>query len=302
MEFKKYPRIRVLGDKENEGILDDGVVHIEEKIDGANFRFMVRDGIIIFGSRSQQLTSNDGEDTNVTKNFVRCVKHVRDRMALAPKAIMKGIPSHLIFYGECCIKHSMNYDWEIIPAYLGFDIYDSNRELFLDYDKRECVFKALGLDMVPLIKTIDKSTKLDETDIPQSKYTLVQAEGIVIKNYDRQLFAKLVTPKFKEMNKKAFGLSKKQASNDDELLVSIYCTNARVDKMIFKMVDNGTELDIRMMPDLIRAVIKDMWEEAYHDIIKSQWTINFKTTNKLVAKRCMIVLKDVMINNSINKK
>ena len=104
------------------------------------------------------------------------------------------------------------------------------------------------------------------------------------------------------MNKKAFGLSKKQASNDDELLVSIYCTNARVDKMIFKMVDNGTELDIRMMPDLIRAVIKDMWEEAYHDIIKSQWTINFKTTNKLVAKRCMIVLKDVMINNSINKK
>ncbi len=81
-EFIKYHKIKRLGDDENKDIFlnpDDEIV-IEEKVDGANIRILIKDGKIIFGSRTQQLTSDEGEDTNIEKNFRRCVEFIRDTL------------------------------------------------------------------------------------------------------------------------------------------------------------------------------------------------------------------------------
>ena len=143
IKFKKYPKIRQLGHKENDGILD-GELCIEEKIDGGNHRFMFKGKRIIFGSRTQQLTSNEGEDSNVGKNFRRCIGFIRETVENSKKQGLKG----LMFYGENCIKHSYEYDWDKIPPFLGFDVYDLKKEQFIDVSKKHLLFKRLGLPSI----------------------------------------------------------------------------------------------------------------------------------------------------------
>ena len=121
MDFKKYRKIFVVGHEENKEIFkdkDDEII-IEEKIDGGNFRFYIsEEGNIIIGSRTQQLTSNDGEDTNMNKMFRRCSDFVREKLSDKELDKYKG----MIFYGENCVKHTLDYNWETIPPFLGFDI------------------------------------------------------------------------------------------------------------------------------------------------------------------------------------
>ena len=309
MEFKKYDKIRILGDVENKDIFKDkkDEIIIQEKVDGANFRFYITEkGTIIFGSRSRQLTSNEGEDTNVEKNFTRCIKFIRDKWEevrdIAPTL------SHLIFYGENMIKHTMDYDWEKLPPFLGFDIYDIKKERHLDYKDVKTIFCTnLKMDMVPLIK-IGKSKdiiKVDDKFIPESKYASLssqdrQCEGIVFKNYKRQIMAKYVREKFKEKNKKVFGLGKKWAKTDDEYFVAVYCTNARIDKCLFKLIDDGKQLDMTMMGDLLNMVYKDIWEEHWNEISFSKKRIDLLNLKKLVSRRCLEVLKQSIVNESLS--
>ena len=82
MVFNKYVKIRQLGHEENEDIFKnpkDDII-MEEKIDGANFRFMLSKGNIIFGSRTQEL-----DDENIEKNWSYCVKYIRKVLEMKQK-------------------------------------------------------------------------------------------------------------------------------------------------------------------------------------------------------------------------
>ncbi len=310
MEFKKYDKIKVIGHADNQDIFknkNDEII-IQEKIDGGNMRFHItKEGNIIFGSRTQQLTSNKGEDINVEKNFRRCIEFIRKKWEgvrdIAPNL------SNYIFFGENCIKHTMNYNWEEIPPFLGFDIYNTKTGKYLNYKDVKKIFKNLKLEMVPLIKICKvKDIKgITDKDIPESKYPSIssqdrQAEGIVYKNYKKQLMAKYVREKFKEKNKKVFGGGKKWAKTDDEYFVAVYCTNARIDKCIFKLIDEGKELDMSMMGDLLNMVYKDIWEENWNEIAFSKKKIDLLNLKKLISRRCLEVLKQSMVNNALDNK
>ncbi len=308
MEFKKYPKIRILGDVENKDIFKNkkDEIIIQEKMDGANFRFYITTkGQIIFGSRSRQLTSNEGEDTNVEKNFRRCVELIRKKWETV-KDIAPNLP-HLIFYGECMVSHTMAYDWGKIPAYLGYDIYDIKTDKFLDYKEVKTIFcENLKIDMVPLIKICKSKdvVKVDDKFIPESAYPSLssedrQCEGVVFKNYKKQIMAKYVREKFKERNKKVFGSGKKFAKTDDEYFVAVYCTNARIDKCLFKLVDEGKKLGMPMMGDLLNMVYKDIWEEHWNEISFSKKKIDLLNFKKLVSRRCLEVLKQAIVNTSL---
>ncbi len=541
MEFQKYGKIKIVGHEDNEGIFSnpsDEIV-IQEKLDGANFRFMIRDGNIIFGSRSQQLTSDEGEDTNIQKNFLRAVNFVRDKLSLDSRAGEIKKYEGYIFYGEClhgdtiiykagggkggkanymtikemydysstklsdrdstwwekhgmpslysldinsdkilpnkminviktgvkdcfeiktrlgynikcsnnhpvftnngfisisgglgkgdCIgisdlvkkrkkrnlgtgstkiiqsqkryiksigkcekcgspsslelhhrdgdfmnnetsnfqclcrechkkigvdknrkkeynyffdsivsiehigeqemydiqmeapnhnfianniivhncmvKHTMSYDWDRIPPLLGFDIYDIEKERYLKTDTAKVVFEGLGLAFVPIIKTVTAGElkEITEDIIPISKYSLHQAEGVVFKNNEKQLIAKLVREKFKEKNKEVFGGCKKHAKTDEEYLVAVYCTNSRIDKMIFKLTDEGEKIDMPMMKQLPTRVYKDIWEENWQEITNMRGkVVDFQSFKKKVTGRCLAVLKQVIVNNALS--
>ncbi len=306
MEFKKYDKIKILGNEENMDIFtnpEDEIV-IQEKVDGANFRFFItKEGNVIFGSRSQEL--GEDKEHKYEKTFQRCIKFIKEKWGkvidIAPDL------SHLIFYGECIVKHTMDYDWEKIPPYLGFDIYDIKAEKYLNYEDVKRIFSTnLNIEMVPLIKLCKAKEITDVNDdfVPKSKYASIsskdqQAEGIVFKNYTKQIMAKYVREKFREKSKKVFGTSKKWAKTDDEYFTAVYCTNARIDKCIFKLMDEGRNLGMEMMGDLLNKVYKDIWEEHWEEIAFSKKKTDLLGFKKLVSRRCLEVLKQAIVNNSL---
>jgi len=307
--FKTYHKIKRLGDEENKEIFtnpEDEII-IQEKIDGGNFRFAILNGKLIFGSRTQQLTNDEGEDTNLNKNFKRCVEFVREKLTNCPHAF----DLNLIFFGECCVKHTISYDWDKIPPFLGFDIYDIKEERYLDY--RECyeLYTSFGLPMVPLVGIKKAGEIKDVTDkmVPISMYSLEsakdrKAEGVVYKNYTKQIFAKYVRDAFKERNAEAFGGSpkyNKTGEDNNADFVFKYCTNARIEKNIFKLIDGGEELHMKLMAKLPKVVYEDIIQEEWREILTNKkWTINFQTLNKLITKRCLNVLVQIITNNALN--
>jgi len=150
--FHKYNKIRPLGHDDNKHIFEYGEddIVLQEKIDGANFRFIIRNGKIIFGSRNQQLTSDEGVDSNVEKSFARCIEYVRERVNAQTPEYLKAM-EQFIFYGESCHSHSLSYDWEKIPPFLGFDMFDLKDNVYLHYSVAGNIFHEMNLPFVPII-------------------------------------------------------------------------------------------------------------------------------------------------------
>lgn len=293
MDFIKYPKIKILGDDENRGIFESHIT-IEEKIDCANFRTMVTKDKIIMGSRGREL-NEAGE-----KQFTRCMVHIRERLGYNQHMIDNLLEKYgtFILFGECITRHTIGYDFENMPPFIGFDVYTENG--FLDREEKVKVFENLGLDVVKLIYEGEYTGK-KLLEIPQSVYYNGKSEGIVIKNFTTQQFAKIVDSKFKEKNRETFGGSKKFAVNGNETFIAIYCTNARIEKTIFKMVDDGASLSMVMMGNLFKAVYADIWEEEWQEISKSSLTLNLKKLKSMVALRCKSVLVQMITNNELVK-
>lgn len=318
MIFRKYEKIYTVGNDENKNLfsMPDVEVVIEEKVDGANFRFYINEhGEIIFGSRSQQLSED--KEHKFAKNFERCIKFLQQMLYGKDLSKYHG----MVFYGECMVRHTMAYDWEKIPAYLGFDINNESNpnypKRFLPYPQVKEIFDELGLSFVPVIKIckVSEIGQIDDSLVPVSAYPYPSgnerqrlAEGIVIKKYswtqgseeDVQIMAKYVRAEFKEDNAVTFGSRKGTATEDDTgELVFKYCTNARIEKIVFKLIDEGEKLDMTMMHKLPKRVLKDITEEHWSDIFESHWAVDFRKLRQLVPKRCASILNQMIVNNNL---
>jgi len=64
-------------------------------------------------------------------------------------------------------------------------------------------------------------------------------------------------------------------------------------------MDEGMKLDLKMMSELPKRVLTDIYEEHWKEILTSNWKIDFKSVRKLVPRRCLAVLKQIMVNNAI---
>jgi len=299
MTFHKYPKIKRYGDRDTAKLFEhpDDIIYIEEKIDGAQFRFMPTDGRIIFGSHNQSIGDTTQE---IGGSFRNCVQYVIDM--IKDKDVSKY--SGYIFYGECCIPHSIQYDWETIPPFIGYDIMKD--DMFLPYDEKCAIFSELGLPIVTLVSVttaaeLSCKTPTDEC-VPKSSYGSINAEGIVHKNYRTQTFIKYVSAKFKEVNKVKFGDSRKNCVNDNDKLIATYCTNARIDKHIFKLVDEGNELEMKLMQYLPIKIWSDIVEECASDILNENWTLDLRQCRKNVAKRCVAVLEQMISIQFVQNK
>ncbi len=293
--FHKYPKIKIIGDDENKDLNlnpDDEIV-IEEKIDGANFRFMCHDGKFIFGSRTREL----GQPNEDNKSWGRAIGYIR-------RVMKKGDYNNLIFYGECCIRHSTPYDFEIMPPFLGFDIYDLDKKQFMDWKLAKRFYEEIDLHFVPIINNVKAKDlkQYKDKDVPKSKYYDGQAEGVVFKNYNTQVFAKYVTAKHRETATKLFGGSKKWTTNDTDKMVAMYCTNPRIEKKIFELIHEGKKLEMPLMKFLPTRVFEDIREEHYKDILNKNFKIDVGSMRKTIAKRCLNVLKMMITNSAFEDK
>ena len=301
MEFEKYHKIRVLGDDENRGILDapDDLILIEEKIDGANFRVYIKpDGNMFIGSRNRTLDEKDVAD----KAWIRCVRFITEKLR-------DYVPDKdTILFGECCTKHTMNYDFGKMPPYLAFDLKVDGK--YVDYKEKILMFEDNDLPYVPIVGYMTagelKKKKIEDM-VPVSEYALESAEdklaeGIVIKNYKRQLFAKYVRDIFREKNREVFGGSPKYGETEEDRWVLMYVTNPRIEKAILKIIDDGNKLEMALMKKLPNFVWEDVWEEECMNIVRTYKKLEFRDCRKRLTKRCLNVLQQMIINKEMSEK
>lgn len=288
MEFMKYLKIKVLGADENKGILDSRV-EITEKIDGFNARIMLKDKLV-FGSRNREL-AEVGE-----KQFTRFMVYIKELFNTKNLKDINKQYSTLILYGEGITRHTIGYDFDKMPPFIGYDIYSINENKFLDSITRQKIFKELGIEYVHVIDKGKFSVK-HKFEVPQSVYYNGPAEGLVIKSEITNLRAKIVRAEFKEKNREVFGGSKKFAKNDTDYFVAVYCTNARIEKHIFKLLDEDETLDMKLMMYLPKSVYTDIWEEEWQEIYPANLTLDLKNIRKRIASRCKDVLLQMIDNN-----
>jgi hypothetical protein len=145
-KFKTYKKIKHLDSKDCPEVLSnpEHEICIQEKVDSANCRWMVKGKRIIFGSHNCSIGDSN---TEIGGNWRRWTEYVKDKYKENPKAFKEGF----LYFGEAMLKHSIEYDWEKHPAVIPFDIYSFEKEEYLKPREAEKMFKAMGMTFVPIL-------------------------------------------------------------------------------------------------------------------------------------------------------
>jgi hypothetical protein len=170
----------------------EGVVTVEEKLDGANLGISVNDeGALTFQNRGQYL------DPPFLGQFARLTGWSTQHRQVLESMLNPGI----ILFGEwLAARHSVVYnclpDW-----FVAFDVYDLAEGKFWSTSRRDVFVEMSGLALPPCITR--RRTNLASLERlvmrSQSKFGDMAVEGLVIRR-DRgqfnELRAKLVRPDF----------------------------------------------------------------------------------------------------------
>ena len=112
---------------------------------------------------------------------------------------------------------------------------------------------------------------------------------------------KFVRDVFKEKNAEVFGGNPKYNKDGDTNnadFVFKYCTNARIEKAIFRKLEEGHPLAMELMGFIIKETYLDIIREEGMDILTSNWVLDFKKCRQMLAPRCRSVLQNMIVNNA----
>ncbi|WP_226035709.1 RNA ligase family protein [Aquibacillus saliphilus] len=283
--MKKYDKIVRHGQKGTHLTIENNPeIVIMEKLDGANASFKKEDGKIKCFSRNNEVN----EDNNLRGFYEWVQENVN-----ADDLVEGGI-----YFGEWLIKHTINYPQEAYQNFYLFDIYDEETERYINYHLVEKQADKLGLKLVPLFYQ-GEFQSLDHINsfVGKSKIGEV-GEGVVVKNYNYedkhgdQIFTKIVSEQFSEKAK-----SKKQQlpqhSNELDDFVNTYLTQARVEKMLHKLVDEGIIEEEPSLEDM-GTILKNSGNRMIDDILEEEMDSLVKIVKKKIGKKYPSVVKEIL--------
>lgn len=299
-EIIKYTDIIRYGKKGTEDVLKKGdYITITEKMDGANASFRLDEtnplGVSCY-SRNQPLNSENtlgGFYNWIIDNIVP----IKDKLN----------PNY-IYYGEWMNPHKVKYKEKAYKNFYMFSIWDLSQEIN-QYVSDEIVKKEANKLS---IKTVDyfyegEFASLEHlmNFIGKSNKTLEPNtdEGIVIKNvsyfnkYGRQCFVKLVSDAFKEVKKQRVTKSSKEMPKGYLELMSVL-TKARIDKILYKIVDEGIISDDDICIENMGNLLKIINNLTYDDILKEESDIigkfDQKEIRKMIGKKLPLIIKEIL--------
>jgi len=284
--FPKYPKIHGIGHVECDGLFD-GEVIIQEKYDGSNVRWMVEDGNLIVGSRNIDMLENPKMFKE--KPWSNLVEYLQDRIDL--------IAEGFVYYGEFIGSiNKLRIDYETVIDVVLFDVLDKTSGKFLDYDSVFIIAAQTGFNLVKTYDIQDWKECLE--DVKSRK-----REGIVIKNYDNQIFGKQVLDEFREISRIKKVKSKNEKYGQEESFVESFLTYPRISKMIELGMENGLSLDNTMIPFVIKSLFKDIIIEELPTAVinKKVDSLNFKVLRKLISMTGVKMFKE-LLNDKLKEK
>lgn len=268
MTQKKYMDVVRLGHKTTIGVLNDGdQIIIQEKIDGANASFLYdeeSDTIRAF-SRNTELN-----DENTLGGFYQWTQQ------LPKDSLMIGV----IYFGEWLNPHKVKYS-KYEKQFFLFDIYNTYAGEYVDFSMVKDEAERLNLNLVPVFYEGEYQgyehleTFVGKTMLGGKLGEVETGEGIVVKNtqfkdrFGHQLFVKLVTDAFREVQKQKAPKDPNQLKSHEMLFVEQYVTQGRVDKFLYKLVDEGV-LDPQFGIEDMGIILKNLNVRIYEDLLKEE--------------------------------
>ena len=294
-EIKKYTKVIRYGKTETLDVLKQGdIISISEKIDGANASFRIDEtndlGISCY-SRNNPLNEHDtlsGFYNWVVDNIL---------------PIKEQLNPNYIYFGEWLVKHKVVYKEEYYKNFYLFSIYDIDKEEYIDellmrkeanrlkLKTVECFYYGEFRDYEHLKTFIGKSNMTEVVNT---------GEGIVVKNvnykdrFGKQMFVKLVTDKFAEVQKQ-----KKPKNPCDEvvILTKQVVTKPRIEKILFKLVDENKLKQDYTIEDM-GAILKLLTPIVYEDVMEeeSEMFINYEKekVKRTIGKVVPAIVKEVL--------
>ncbi len=291
--MKKYTDIIRLGHRTTLDVLKVGdLITIEEKIDGANGSFLIENGELEVYSRNVQLNEN-----NNLNGFYNWVFKNIDK---------ENLNFRYIYFGEWLIKHKIEYYKENMKKFYLFDIYDKVTEKYLPFSHVLNEAIRLNINHVPVFyEGPYRDMKQLEQFVGQSELGN-EGEGIVIKNtgyvnrFGHQMFVKLVREDYQEI--KPIVDSTPLASTVESIWVMSVVTIPRIEKMLYKLIDEGI-LDSQYGIEDMGYILKILSGRMYEDIMKEESDslpsfYNDKLILKSLGKILPGLLKSIIRNNT----
>lgn len=253
--MKNFPSIPRIENAPPE-LLDSGHLWIQEKVDGANFRFQLREsGLVRFGDRDRVF------DGDVPEPYRHAVRHVRERLDRDALREAVGEVEAFVFFGEAMHRHAIDYDWASTPSFLGFDVWSAERGEFLPPDSVEKIYRRLGLRPV---NTFQKEVRASDFDpesyeIPASNWYDGPAEGVLLRTKTGER-AKLLHPTFRVSDET------EPPKGSAEALAREYATDRRFDRLADELRDRDRPVTFDALYDrAVEDVVREKHPQLFHD-------------------------------------
>ncbi|MGE6629631.1 RNA ligase family protein [Bacillus sp. NPDC077027] len=296
MEQKKYISIKRMGHSDTRGMFQQGdFIIITEKIDCSNASFSLDEkGALQAFSRNVQL-----DEQNNLNGFYQWVHENINPNDLA---------SEYIYFGEWLgTPHKVHYPQHEKQFFL-FDVWDKVEKEYITFWEVKWEAKHLQVNIVPVFyggefisyEHIESFVGL--TALGGKIGEIESGEGIVVKNYRNQGFAKLVCEAFREVHGGAKEYKKPTELGAEAVFVSRTVTPARVLKTYFKLIDeqvlpNNLELEDMGM------ILKELVPAVQADILKEERELlpefyDEKAVRKSVSKRVPQYIKEHLLGRA----
>lgn len=193
--MKDFPPLPPVADAHTD-LLDRGHLWILELVDGEPLRFRLDDsGLVRFGDERRVYADAD----DVPARYRHAVRHVRENVDRDALRNAVADVERVVFFGAATHRRSVDYDWERLPSFLGYDVWSGDAGEFRPPDAAEAIFDRLGLHSANAVaKEVNtRDFDPDSYEIPRSAWYDGPAKSVVVKN-KRGGRATLTDPSFRE--------------------------------------------------------------------------------------------------------
>ena len=266
--YPSIPRVENAPDR----LFDSGHLWLLEKVDGATFRFQLQEsGLIRFGDQNRVYDDPD----DILEPYQHAVRHVRENLERDALRSAVDDVEDVVFFGEAMHRHTIEYDWERTPSFLGFDVWSAEAGAFRPPDAVEGIFEGIGLEPVNAIERELHTRDFDPDSytIPDSAWYDGPAAGVVIRNKQGDR-AKLLHPDFQDVDETV------PVDASAEELAAMYATRRRFEKITRKLEDQGQPVTFET---LYERVLEDIVREEHKRLYDGEGTLEMGTFRSAVS-------------------
>lgn len=268
---------------------------IQEKIDGANaaIRYDFETDVIVAQSRKNIL--------NISNNLRGFYEWTQ---TLDKELVASGLGKDIVLFGEWLVPHTVKYPDEKCNQFYVYDAYNTKAEEYLPQCMVEAIADILNLNYIPVFyRGKFQSWEHCYSFVGKTEMGGEYGEGIVVKNQTKlndknsrtPYYLKIVGEKFQEVHKdhkKVINPEKLKANEENKLLCETIVTEARVTKILHKLIDEGIlpeNWGASEMPIVAKNLCKRVFEDCQKE--EPETTAKIENFGKVANSICMTIAR-----------